>query len=273
MEPTNLLLSTAPVVDPDDPARVTTVIDDAWGLIYAQGGVVMAAMLRAAEQVLGRDDLRLAAASATFCRPVHCGVVTIDVDVLRNGRRGAQVQASLRVDSAEGSPDALATVVFADDAGDAPTLSGLVRPDGLRSVPEGTASVGGPGGDDRGLAFLRQTEWRLSDVQPDDETRRLLWFRFAVPPVRDDGTWDPAVLVVPGDSLGSATTSAVASDEPITSVSLQISIQVFAPVRSTWLGIDSVCFHAAGGTVSGLATLWDDAGNPVATVSQTAMFR
>src|SRR6478735_3716151 len=92
----NILTDTAPVVDPDQPTVARSVITDAWGLYFAQGGVVMAAALRAMEVVLDRPDLRLASASATFCRSVACGPVTTTVEVLRNGRRGAQVHGSLR---------------------------------------------------------------------------------------------------------------------------------------------------------------------------------
>src|SRR6476660_9338810 len=92
----NILIDTTPIVAEDRPALARSVITDAWGLHFAQGGVVMAASLRAMDAVLGRHDLSLASASATFCRPVACGPVETTVNVLRSGRRGAQVYGTLR---------------------------------------------------------------------------------------------------------------------------------------------------------------------------------
>ena len=67
--------------------RVEANVAEAWGIVHAHGGVVMAAMLHAAELALGRTDFRMTSASAMFCRPVPCGPVMVDVDILRNGRR------------------------------------------------------------------------------------------------------------------------------------------------------------------------------------------
>src|SRR3954467_2475872 len=72
-------------------------IPDAWKVMYIFGGVSMYAALRAMDEALDRDDLSLVTANAIFLAPVAPGPITIDVEVLRDGRRASQVAADLRV--------------------------------------------------------------------------------------------------------------------------------------------------------------------------------
>ncbi len=276
----NILTDTTPRPDADEPTLVHSVITDAWGLFFAQGGVVMTAALRAMEAVLDRPDLRLASASATFCRPVACGPVTTNVEVVRDGRRGAQVHGALRVaDDLDTSANVLVTAVFTDPSMAGPTSTPLPRPAELdeappSDVPPVLLDVGAP------LGFLDNTEWQTatrSDVaHASDEAipRLAVWFRFTDPPAAPDTDWDPALLPIPGDALGSALVVALGGGgEPVGSVSLQIGIELFAPVRGTWVGIDSTCINISNGLASGIAHLWSESGEHVGTVTQTAMLR
>lgn len=287
MEPADLLLSMVPTIDPDRPRRAHSVIEDAWGLVFAQGGVVIAAMLRAAEDVLAREDLRLRATSAVFCRPVPCGPVVSDVEIVRNGRSGAQVEVRLNTDADDADageagkgPNAVATAVFTSDDPERPPQVGIVVPPGLKTPPaEGAPAFGGMSGDDHGMNFLRQTLWSPAEEQPAPEPgqaealRRWVWFRFLHTPLVADGTWEPSALLVPGDALGLAFPASVHGSGGVSSVSLQISAQFFGPARGSWIGIDSTCFHISGMTASGLTNLWDEHGELVASVTQTAMLR
>ncbi len=284
MEPADLLRSMTPTIHPSQPNRASSVIEDAWGLVFAQGGVVMAAMLRAAEDVLARDDLRLRATSAVFCRPVPCGSVISDVDVVRNGRSGAQVAIRLTTEPSDPlgkgdhGPNAVATAVFTADDPSRPPQVGLEVPAGLVTPPADTTNAfggpatGGLGGEDHGMNFLRQTLWSPSEIQADDPMRRLVWFRFLSTPLVADGSWEPSALLVPGDALGLAFPAELHTGG-VSSVSLQISAQFFGPARGDWIGIDSTCFHLSGVTASGLTNLWDEQGELVASVTQTAMLR
>lgn len=104
--------------------------------------------------------------------------------------------------------------------------------------------------------------------------RHAGWFRFTDPPAPAGTAWSPALLPIPGDALGSALVVALGGgDTPVGSVSLQIGIQVYAPVAGTWIGIDSTCNHVGNGLATGVLDLWDEAGTHVATVTQTAMLR
>lgn len=275
----NILGDTAPVVDGTDPSLVRSTITDAWGLVFAQGGVVMTAALRAMETVLDRSDLRLASTTATFCRPVACGPVTTEVDVLRSGRRGAQVHGALR-DGTEGrGPNVVVTAVFTDPELPGPTLAPVPRPSELVDAPPADARaerVETP----YPLGFLDNTEWQTAEgagplpVAGGSPPRLAVWFRFTDPPAPVDVAWDPALLPIPGDSLGSSLVVALGGgDTPVGSVSLQIGIDVHAPVRGTWIGIDSTCTHIGNGLASGVVHLWSEDGTHVATVTQTAMLR
>lgn len=280
----NILADTTPVRDAERPDLVHSIITDAWGLYYAQGGVVMAAAIRAMELVLGRDDLTLASASATFCRPVACGPVTTVVDVLRNGRRGAQVHATLSDQTApEGEASVVITAVFTNPEMAGPSLSLMRRPDEL-AVPPPVDLEPEPFETDFPLGFLDNTQWQHASeadaLDPSDDpdagprANLAVWFRFTDPPAGDDVDWDPALLPIPGDALGTALSVALAGgDEPVGSVSLQIGLQVFAPMRGTWIGVDSWCTHVGNGLANGPVQLWSDQGVHVATVTQTAMLR
>lgn len=188
----NIFTDTTPVVDPSDPNSPTCVITDAWGLVYAQGGVVMAAALRAIETVLDRPDLTLASASATFCRPVACGPVTTEVEVLRSGRRGAQVHATLRDQhSTDGGANVVLTAVFTDPELEGPRSSPLERPVELSEPPGDAVESAVPADDRFELGFLDNTVWHLAAspahadapvVAGSPVPRLALWFRFTDPP-------------------------------------------------------------------------------------------
>ena len=67
---------------------------------------------------------------------VACGPVTTEVEVLRSGRRGAQVHATLRDQhSTDGGANVVLTAVFTDPELEGPRLSPLERPVELSEPP------------------------------------------------------------------------------------------------------------------------------------------
>src|SRR5450432_3611798 len=96
--PRNLITDTALTADPTIPGRFHAEIPDDWKVVYVFGGVTMYTALRAMREALGRPELELVTANAIFIAPVPPGPVTIDVEVLRDGRTASQVAADLRVD-------------------------------------------------------------------------------------------------------------------------------------------------------------------------------
>src|SRR6266576_1078290 len=96
--PHDLRADTMLTPDPLRPGRFHANLPDAWKVAYVFGGVSMYAALRAMQEALDRPDLDLVTANAIFLAPVPPGPITIDVDVLRDGRTASQVAGDLRVD-------------------------------------------------------------------------------------------------------------------------------------------------------------------------------
>lgn len=269
--------------DPRHPStRFAAHIDDDWGIVYSQGGVVFAVMLRAAELALGRDDLRPVSANATYIRPVRCGPLVLDVHVLRSGRNGAQMCITAHDPHDEDpTPNVQATLVCAAHDPTMPTFDGLTTPfDASVPPPQDCARVGLDADGHPSMAFFRRTEWRDATPPDDAHLHRRSWFRFSDEPGSPvhgsgpDGAWDVALLPIPADALGmAATQSASEVVGPLTSPTLELSLQFVSPARGTWIGIESHCSRSDGGIISGVASLWNTDGSLIATAAQTALLR
>jgi len=85
--PRDLRADTTLVADPTRRGRFRAEIPDDWKVVFVFGGVSMYTALRAMQEALGRAELDLVTANAIFLAPVPPGPITIDVDVLRDGRR------------------------------------------------------------------------------------------------------------------------------------------------------------------------------------------
>jgi len=217
---------------------LTAHIDDDWGIVYAQGGVVVALMLRAAEMVLDRPDLRPVAANAVFLRPVRCGEISLEVEVLRSGRSGAQTRVTVH-DPADHdptdhdpTPNLQVTLVCAVHDPTFPTFDGITSPfDAGTPAPLDCPRIGIDTSGHPHLGFIHRTDWR-------------------------DAT--PSAAEVVGS---------------ITSPTLDLSLQFHTPARGRWVGIDSRCSRSDGGIIAGVATLWNTDGSLIATAAQTALLR
>src|SRR5580765_5674720 len=98
--PSNLIADTALTPDSDVAGRYHADIPENWKVAYIFGGVTMYTALRAMREALGRPELALVTANAIFLAPVPPGPVTIDVEVLRDGRNASQVAADVHVPGA-----------------------------------------------------------------------------------------------------------------------------------------------------------------------------
>jgi acyl-CoA thioesterase superfamily protein len=158
----------------------------------------MYAALRAMHEALDRPDLELVTANAIFLAPVPPGAVSIDVDILRDGRRASQVAADLRVDGVDG-PALRVHGVFGA-AHDTDLAHQEVRfpevplpadtpwpPDLERPNPFGR------------INFHEQTAWRpVSPLDAPGRGQFLSWVRLL------EGEPDRLTLAVHGDVLGPA---------------------------------------------------------------------
>ncbi len=221
LPPGDVLADTAGVPVDGIPGRSTLVLGHQWRVMYVFGGITMAAALRAIEVELERPDLRLVTADATFCAAVPAGPVAIQVEVLRQGRAGAQAEARLwrlSEDAAGGSvgagavgglrgpagADLVVTAVYGRDRDLDAVVRGMALPEDAGSpdsVPRRLPDPARPSPFDH-IPYHRQTDFRMTVGQPpwemDDgprEPRTVSWFRFLRPPILDDGTWDRAPVV------------------------------------------------------------------------------
>lgn len=265
--------------------RYRALIPDAWRIFYAFGGATMALALRAATAEVDRDDLHLLSADATFCEAVPCGPVAVQVEVLRSGRSAAQALVRLwALDPQE--PDAagpvgndlVVTCVFGARLDSPYRFVGARFPD----VP-GPEECAVPSARDESSPFAaipyhHQTEFRMVDDRfpatrdvPPAEPESVSWFRFRVPPLRPDGTWEPTSLALPGDILGPAVhVGAGSSVGHFMAISLQISLQFVAEVRTEWILQHTRAHVAADGYASGTAALWDADGGLAMVATQCA---
>lgn len=285
IEPGDILRDTTPHPVQGIEGRYSAFIPDAWRIFYAFGGSTMAVALRAATVELDRGDLDLLSADATFCQAVPCGPVAVQVEVLRSGRSGAQALVrlwALDPDAPDASGpvgnDLVVTCVLGVRTDSQYRFLGATPPE----VPSPEQTAPRPALDDDSpfskIPYHAQTEFRpvghtmaWGEEFPPGEPRSASWFRFHLTPRRDDGTWEPATLALPGDILGPAVHLGVGSTPgPFLVVSLQISLQFVAEVRSDWLLQHTRAHVAADGYTSGTAELWDQDLQLVAIATQCA---
>lgn len=285
IEPGDILRDTTPHPVEGIEGRYSGHIPDAWRIFYAFGGSTMAVALRAATLELARPELDLLSADATFCQAVPCGPVAVQVEVLRSGRSGAQALVRLwALDPADPDPagavgnDLVVTCVYGQRTASDYRFLGAAPPE--VTAPDETPPR--PALDDDSpfsrIPYHAQTEFRpvghsmrWGEAFPPSEPRSASWFRFHVTPRRADGTWEPATLALPGDILGPAVHLGVGSTPgPFLVVSLQISLQFVAEVRSDWLLQHTRAHVAADGYTSGTAELWDEDLHLVAIATQCA---
>lgn len=281
------------------PGRTSLVLGHQWRVMYVFGGITMATALRAIEAELDRPDLRLVTADATFCAAVSAGPVAVQVEVLRQGRGGAQAQARLwRLSDDGGGPgrddspggargpvgaDLVVTAVYGRDRDLDVVVRGMSLPEDAGSpdsVPRRLPDPARPSPFDH-IPYHRQTDFRMTVGQPpwemDEgprEPRTVSWFRFLRPPILDDGTWDRACLAVPGDILGTAVTQGIGRREGFhLIITLQLSMQFFAPMTGEWVCQQTRCTEASHGFAAGTAELFRQDGALVAMATQSALLQ
>ncbi len=292
LAPGDVVRDTTPHPVDGVPGRSTTTIPEAWRVLYAFGGTTMATAIRAAIAAVDRPDLSLVSADATFCQAVPCGPVAVQVEVLRQGRSGAQAVARLwALDSADDRPggpgdpagpvrsDLVVTCVLGRRDPDSPfRLQGAEPPSvgGPEDYPPRPTVPDNPFAD---IPYHRQTDWRLADGQmhwgrtdvPPGEPRAASWFRFHTSPMTGEGCWEPGVVAVPGDVLGPAVGAGIGSAQGhFLILSLQIGLRIVDEVRTEWILQHTRAQTATDGYASGTAELWDQDRRLVALAHQIA---
>ena len=266
--------------------RYSGFLPDAWRIFYAFGGATFAMALRAAVEGVGRPDLRLVSAEATYCQAVPCGPVAVQVEVLRSGRRGAQAQVRLWASDDPSGPvgsDLVVTVVLgaSDEASPYRFLGTELPPE----IPGPLQAGGRPPVDPKSpfgnIPFHSQTDYRpaLGHVPGDPafavagEPRTAAWFRFLRPPIAEDGTWEQWSLAVPGDVLGPAISEGLGPCDPFLVITLQLSMQFLEPMRGDFVCQHTRAHYVGDGFATGVAELWSEDRRLVALCTQSAMLQ
>lgn len=280
----DLLRDTTLTPDPDVAGRYHGTISEAWKVMYAFGGVSMTACLRAMQHHLGRPDLDLVTANAIFCSPVPCGPITVDVQVLRDGRGVSQVACDLRVSGSDTvalrthgvfgtaypSEHHFVDVQFPTD---------IAMPDECPPPPPPHPDNPWPE-----INFHSQTDWRPAiprfweqrDTWERGPARFAAWTRLLAEPRLADGSYDPLALAVPADSISPAIGAGLGpSAGHWMTLSLEIGLRFLATPAATpaWVLQDMTAWQCGNGYATGPTHLWDVDGNLLAIAQQTAHLR
>jgi acyl-CoA thioesterase len=264
--------------DPGRPGRYRGSIPTAWQIVDAFGGMQMTMALRPMYDALARPDLKLVSATSTFVDRVPCGPVTVDVEVLRSGRRIAQVASRLRA----GGSDQVAVhtqAVFGIEHDTELALQDVTFPD----VPM-PAEIDPPGPPPpefedswQHINFHDQTDWRpVNGNAPWDPeftkgpAKMASWVRLCRDAVLADGTPDPLVLALHGDQIGSAVGQGLGPVGPIFTLSLEIGIRFVAPPRDGWVLQEAEAWYLGDGYATGPTRLWGTDRTLLALATQTA---
>jgi len=256
-------------------------VPDGWQVRYLFGGITFAVALRAAVIEMQETDQRLLAASGIFCSPVPPGELTVDVERLRTGRAGSQLQARLYADDApSGFPAGPALVVTAafGRRGEGPSFT--ERP--VPQVPKPQEIPAHPADASRWpIRFHDSVEWRRvvghEPWEPGWEpgpAHAVSWMGYRKPPRLADGSVDPLAVVPPADSLGWAMMQRVGPDAPpMFIITLDMTVHFLADPTRDWFLQEMWCQHAGDGYASGDLYLWDESETLIAYATQRAMLR
>jgi acyl-CoA thioesterase len=265
--PHDLRADTTLTRDAETAGRFHADIPDAWKVMYVFGGVSMYAALRAMQEELARPELPLVTANAIFLAPVVPGPISIDVDVLRDGRNASQVAADLRVGDSEQvalrAHGVFGTTHDVDLAYQDLVFPEVPRPDDVPPPPNDRPNPFGE------INFHQQTEWRpVSPLDDPGPGRFMSWVRLS------RGEPHVLALAVHGDVLGPAVGRALGPlDTPFMVLSLEIGIRFIASPVTSWVLQEIEAWHVGDGYATGPARLWDEDGRLCAIATQTAHVR
>ncbi len=268
-------------------SRFTTSISDAWDLMVApQGGVVAAIAVRAMERVLGHPEQTLRTLTAMFAGQVAGGPVEIEVQVLRRGRSMSQLLATVHNPGADAGLTAIAAFGaprrgFEFTELVMPEVPGPEELRGFRDpLPEGIEfEFDGPP-----MTFwdevlecrpaIGRAPWEPFEEGPAEAAN---WYRLDHPPTRPDGRMDIAGVIVMCDTMPGPVGQKLGPDSGRWfAPSVDFTLHAFRAARPGWLLSHQRARHAGDGYASVESALWDPAGEDgpelVAYATQIMLF-
>lgn len=259
--------------------RYRASLDESWDLVGGpQGGVLASMGLRAASREVDDDAAVLRTCTAVFAGRVSAGELAIDVDVLRRGRTASQVAVDVRNAGAVAGTRLLA--VFGSRR-EGPTFVDLEPPDvpppgECRSyrdpLPEGVEpSPPWPFWTRvEGRAALGHAPWEEFVPTSSDVAS---WYRFDDAPRLEDGSLDPLGVLTLADRMPGCIGERLGRRErPWFAPSVDLTVQLFEPLRTEWLLAHDRARWADDGWASAETTLWDEHGTLVGYATQMMIF-
>ena len=257
--------------DPARPGRYTTQVSEPWMLILVpQGGIVAAVAAEAMARELGDPTQRLRTITAVFAGQVACGPVEVEVQVLRRGRSMSQLAATVRNVGAEAGLTAIAafggsrrgfefTELAMPDVEPPDALRGYrdPLPDGVEFEFDGDL----PPFWSEVIECRPARAWAPWEPFVPGPAERVFWYRVDDPPELADGTVDPVAAIVLCDTMPGAVDQKLGPDGGLWfGPSVDLTVQVFAPMRPGWLLAHNRARQAGDGYASVELALWDPRG-------------
>ncbi len=254
-------------IDPLGDGRYRGHIEELWNLRpLPQGGAVTAIALRAMACELDNPGQTVRTLHTSFVAQVTHGVVDVDVELLRRGRSMSHLRAEVRNPGA--ARGHLTTGIFGG------TRQGFdftdLRPPPDVPRPEDCPSFRDPPPPGFELQFEPMPFWdQLVEGRPaighppwedytPDRAERAAWHRFDEAPYAEDGTIDPASLVVLVDTMPGAVGEKVGpGDRAWFAPSVDLTVHLLGPCRSPWVLAHNTARHAGDGYASADMALWD----------------
>jgi acyl-CoA thioesterase len=261
-----------------DDARYTAILDHSWDVVVLpQGGVLASFGLRAAMLEVNDPSQPLRTCTTVFAGQVQAGELDIDVRVLRRGRSATQVLTDVRNRGA--SAGAITVAVFGTTRR-GPNFVDLTPPEvaGPNDCPSyrdpppaGVESSSTPFWDRvEGRGALGHPPWEEHDPTTSDSAS---WYRFDEPPRLADGSLDPLGVITIADRMPGAVSERLGNrGDRWFAPSVDLTVQLVAPVRSEWLLAHDRARWADDGWASAESTLWDEDKNLVAYATQLMLF-
>jgi acyl-coenzyme A thioesterase PaaI-like protein len=229
----------------------------------ANGGYLLAIVGRAVTEATGKPHP--VTTTAHYLAPAKAGPVTVDVDVVRSGRRHATARAALR--SADATHIvALSTTADLADGGEALLVDGTPPelPDPETCARMAPAAGGPP-------SFAAKVDMRL---HPDDggfmdgastgRARMRGWFRLA-----DGEALDPLALLLASDGFPPTIFN---TDLPVGwTPTVELTTHVRGVPAPGWLACAFSTRFVTGGYLEADGEIWDSAGTLVAQSRQLAL--
>lgn len=275
----DLDVDTAVTAEPSRPGRYVIDLPDRWNFVVPQGGVVMAAALRAQAAELGQPELRPVSVTGMFCSPVPAGRLGIDVTMLRRGRAAAQMRAEVTAESVgELGIEMIATMAL-DRTG--PEVTDCQFPDMPMPDQAELVTIEEEHNPHSRWPFFRGFEvrmaygakWWTKDWEA-GRARHARWFRYRRPPRDSAGNLERYAIPALTDVMPAALLNYLGPHgERFRAPSLDLTVYFLEDSPCDWFLVSSYARRARAGYATAEVEVWSEDKRLIAIGTQMMMLR